>query len=245
MDSASQPSPPADGELIVGRVTRWYYRRMLMLAGMLVAFGLYFVYDGKIGYPKENEIAAQKARFENEILRSYDEAQKAGRLESWKAEAQAKGWPTGSDSQAPRWVSWAAERGYPEDPKHHTPESIAQQLQLGALCLFAALIVGVLVLINRSKTVRAGADHWITPQGKTIRFADVFRLDLRKWPQKGLGYAWYRESPSGVERRAVLDDLKFSNMPLVLERLRSQFKGELIEKIEEPQEPEEEPEEKG
>ncbi|HYF35865.1 MAG TPA: hypothetical protein VD994_11285 [Prosthecobacter sp.] len=244
MDSPPAPPAPAASEPIVGRVTPWYYRRMLMLTGMLLFFGLYFLYDGRYGYPKENAIAAEKARFENEVLRSYDEAKKTGRLDAWREEARTRGWPTGTDTQPPRWVSWAAQRGYPEDPTYHTPEAIAQQIWLGGFCILAAAVVGGLILLNRTKTVRAGPDHWITPSGKTIRFADVFRLDLRKWQHKGLGIAWYRDSPGGPERRAVLDDFKFSNMQFVLDRLRSQFKGELIEKAADPPDLESEPEQK-
>lgn len=241
MESPSAPPATAEPEIIVCRVARWYYRRMLILAGMLLAMGLYFLYDGQFGYPKDNAIAAKKAWFDNEVLASFDAARATGRLDAWIAEARAKGWPTGNDSQPPRWVSWAAEQGLPEEPHHWTEAEIAQQFWLGGATVVAALIVGVIILRNRRKTVRAGADHWITAEGRTVRFADVFRLDLRKWPHKGLGYAWYRETAEGPERRAILDDLKFTNMQLVLDRLRSQFKGEIIEKIEDPRDEETEP----
>jgi hypothetical protein len=54
----------------------------------------------------------------------------------------------------------------------------------------------------------AEADHWVTPEGVQIPYADVFRIDKRKWEHKGLAYAWYR-TPAGAEKRAVIDDLKF------------------------------------
>ncbi|MDZ4289855.1 MAG: hypothetical protein U0984_17960 [Prosthecobacter sp.] len=241
MESPSAPPATAEPEIILCRVTRWYYRRMIFLAAMLLAMGLYFVYDGKIGYPKDNAIAAKKDWFDNEVLKSFDAARAGGRLDAWVADARAKGWPTGSDSQAPRWVSWAAEHNFPEDPHRWSDAEITQQYWLGGAAILAALIVGGLILLNRRKTVRGGPDHWITPEGKTVRFADVFRLDLRKWPHKGIGYAWYRETADGPERRAILDDLKFTNMQLVLDRLRSQFKGELIEKIDDPQDEETDP----
>jgi hypothetical protein len=207
---------------------------MLILTAMLLGMGLYFLYDGQFGYPKSNAIAARKHWFENELLKGYDDARAAGKLDIWTAEAAAKGWPTGADGQPPRWISWAAQQGYPEDPKQWTEAEIQQQFWFGWGSIFAAAVVGLVILINRGKKVIASQDHWITAGGKKIRYADVFRLDLRKWPHKGLAYAWFREQPDGPEQRAPLDDLKFSNMQLVLDRLRAQFKGELIEKVEEP-----------
>src|SRR6185503_248886 len=75
-------------EPIICRVTTWYYRRMGLLAAMFLGMGAYFFYDGRAGYPKENEAAAKKAWFEREVIgsaekkdreiESYEEAQKAG-----------------------------------------------------------------------------------------------------------------------------------------------------------------------
>lgn len=92
------------GEPIVCRVTTWYYRRMGMMAGMCVAFGLYFIYDWKVGYPKANEIADKQEWFEKELLPSYDEAQKAGKLEEWMVKADAEGWPKGKAGGCLSWL---------------------------------------------------------------------------------------------------------------------------------------------
>jgi hypothetical protein len=87
--------------------------------------------------------------------------------------------------------------------------------------------------LNRSKVLLGEDDHWVSPEGLKIPYASVFRVDKRKWDNKGLAYAWYRSG--SVEKRAVIDDLKFGGADKVLDRILSRFSGELIEKISEPE----------
>lgn len=208
---------------------------MGILAGMLFLMGSYFLYDGKYGYPAANKVAEQKEWFEEVLLKSYDEAKAAGSLEAWAAEAEAKGWPAGKNGEPPRWVSHAAANGWPEKPHKYTEREITEQFWWGGGTLLAALVVGVLILLNRGKILRAAPDHWITSGGESIRYADVFRVDKRPWAQKGLAYVWHKTA-EGREKRAVIDDLKYDGAARVLDRLLASFKGELVEKVAEPSE---------
>lgn len=229
---------PSGEDLIICPVTSWYFRRMGILAGMLGIMGLYFLYDGQYGYPAANRVAEEKEWFEQVLLKSYDEAKAADSLETWAAEAKAKGWPTGRNGEPPRWVSHAATKGWPEKPHKYTDREIREQYWWGGGTLLAALIVAAMLLLNRGKVLKAGLETWTTPEGTEIRYADVFRVDKRPWEQKGLAYAWHKTA-SGREKRAVIDDLKYAGAARVLERLLSSFKGELIEKVaisEDPQE---------
>ena len=71
------------------------------------------------------------------------------------------------------------------------------------------------------------------PNGGKVFFADAFKVDKRLWDNKALAYVWHRPA-GGNEVRAVIDDLKFDGAGRALDRLLSQFKGELIEKVAEP-----------
>lgn len=219
---------------IVCRVTRWYFRRMGMLAGLFLVFGLVFLYDGVWGYPKSVEIANKEKWFTSEHLVSYEAAKREGQLEQWIADAKAKGLPTGSDGDPPKWVSYAAQNGWEEKPKLYTSREIAEQFWFAYGCMAGSLIVGIVLLVNRKKVLAADADSWSTPEGVRIQFADVFRIDKRKWEHKGLAYAWHRD-PKGVEKRAVIDDLKFGGADQILKRILGRFNGELIEKVTEPE----------
>lgn len=219
-----------DGE-VVCKVTRWYFRRMGILGGMLFLMGVYFIYDGAIGYPKKNVRAEKQLWFENELLPSYDEAKATGRLAQWMEESAAKGWPTGENGEPPKWAAYAAERGWPEKNEKYTDKEITEQFWWGGGTILGALVVGVLVLLNRNKVLRGGADHFITPEGTTVRFADAFKVDTRKWDQKGLAYVWFRDGDGGKDQKAVIDDLKFGGADMILSALLAKFSGELIEKV--------------
>jgi len=106
------------------------------------------------------------------------------------------------------------------------------------------ILVAVLgwVILHVPRRLRADGVSFTPPGGKTVRFEDVFRLDLRKWDNKGLAYAFYREGGVGGEKRATIDDLKFGGADRVLARLMDVFEGEIIEKVEVPDEEEDEDE---
>lgn len=224
-EAASDEAP------LVCRVTPWFYRRMSLLAAMLLVMGLFFLYDGRYGYPAANAIAGKKDWFEQVLLKGYDDAKAAGRLDAWIAETTAQGLPAGKNGEPPRWVSYAAANGWPEKPHRYTEREIAGQFWWGGATLLAAFVVLTRLWAGRRQVLRAGSDHWITPQGQRIDFAQVFRIDKRKWAVKGLAYAWHRERPDGPEKRAVIDDLKFDGAGRVLDRLLSRFQGELIDKV--------------
>lgn len=233
MDSAPIPAftDQPDAAPITGHVSNWYFRRrMIPLAAVLMFFGLYFLYDGFVGYPKANLLADKKDWFETELIPSYARAKSRDELQAWSAEARAKNWPLKANGEPLQWVTWAAQRNLSEATHRYTAAEIRQQYQLGCVLILASVIVIVVMLSNRGRTIHAEADHWITPAGRKILFSQVFKLDLRKWDQKGLAYAWYRENETGPVRKAVLDDFKFTQMQSILDRLLSQFKGELIQK---------------
>lgn len=203
---------------------------MGMLGGLFLVFGLVFLYDGIWGYPKAVMLAKKKEWFTQEFLPSFDKAKQEGHLDQWIADAKAAQLPTGTDGEPPRWVSYAAKNGWDEDPKLYTEREIAEQFWFGYGCVAGAVIVGLVLLMNRGKCLRGEKDHWITPEGTKIAYGHVFRVDKRKWEHKGLAYASYR-TESGGEKRAVIDDLKYAGADRVLARMLESFNGELIEKI--------------
>lgn len=226
----SVPVEPQPSFPILCRVTPWYFRRMSMMAAMLAAFGLYFIYDGKFGYPKANLIADKQTWFEEVVLKSFDEAEAAGKVSVWVENAQQQGWPTGRDGEPPRWVSYAAQHGWPEKPHRYTQKEIDEQFWWGGGTLLAALFVVTLILLNKNKVLICEEDRFISPEGRLVLFDEVFRVDKRLWDNKGLAYVWYRPA-SGGEQKVVIDDLKYEGAVRVLDELLACFKGELIEKV--------------
>lgn len=223
-------------EIIVCRVTNWYYRRMGLLAAMFLGMGLYFFYDGRIGYVKDNEVAAKKEWFEKEVIEGpdgYEAAKLQGEefTQEWVKMARERGWIVSAALQEPRWNDYAAPHGWAENPKKHSADEIEQQYYWGGAMIFGAAITGLLVLLSHNKVLTGHADHMVMPNGSSVRFADVTKVDKRKWDNKGLAYAYHRAGNGSAARRVIIDDLKFHGAGRVLDRLLSQFSGELIEKV--------------
>lgn len=226
-------------EVIECHVTPWYFRRMGMLGAMLLVFAALFLYDGKWGYPAKNKKAEVKERFEEEVLKGYDKAQKSGTLDQWRAEMKSKSWPVDDNGEPPKWIGYAAEHGIDEKPHKYSDREIAEQFWWGGGMLVASLIVGALVLMNRGKVLRGFPDRFISPDGVEVPFASVFKVDKRKWENKGLAAIHFKDA-GGAEKKATLDCLKFDEQGVesVMKRLLAKFSGELIEKVEEPDEDE-------
>jgi hypothetical protein len=236
--SRADPDP---NETITCRVTTWYYRRMGLLAAMFLGMGLYFFYDGKVGYVKENEVYAKKQWFEREVIEGpegYEAATKQGEefTQAWVQMAREKGWIVSASLKEPRWADYAASHGWAEDPEYHSPEKIREQFYYAAAMLLGAAVAGVLVLLNHNKILTGHPDHMVMPNGVSVRYADATCVDKRKWDNKGLAYVHYRETEGAHSRRVTVDDLMYGGAGRVLARLLAQFKGELIEKVAETEE---------
>lgn len=243
--SAVTPDPdenrPDSGAPIECRPTRWFYRRMGLMTLLLIGLSLYFFYDGKYGYPKVNERAEVYDWFHDEVLDTYQKLDEQGRLAEWPEIAAEgtdpfgnQGWPVGQDGNEPRWPNYAASLGWSSDePKRFSPEEIREQFHWG----IGTMVVGLLVLgyaLSQVPTrLRADAKSFTPPRGRPIRFDQVHKVDTRKWKQKGLAYAHFKQE-DGTPRKATLDDLKYGGAQQVLDRLLANFSGELIEKVEDP-----------
>lgn len=214
----------AMAEQITCRVTPWYLKRMSLMTLMFVGFGLYFLYDGFIGYPKKNAIYRAHERFA-----AIQEEKKAfldqgGTQVEWATVVKEEGYPEQSD-----WSDYAAVHGWPAE----APEklySTADQFFFGGLCLAIGLGVLGTLLVNRGRVLRADEDSFYTPKGERVPFTSAYRIDMRKWDNKGLAYVHYRDG-KGKERRATIDDLKFAGADEIRGRLMKNFEGELVERV--------------
>jgi hypothetical protein len=177
---------------------------MLLMFAMLAAFAGWFYKDYRWGYPKKAEI--------------YSEYK--------KVIAQP-------DGQA-QWTKISQEKGWPYAPDDITADKIAEQGKFAIGLGIGALAVLATFLMNRGKQLTADAVSFTPPGAKAaIPFAAVTRVDKTRWKHKGLAYAYFKDA-SGAERKAVIDDLKFGGADQILNRLESQFGGEIIDVAEEP-----------
>lgn len=229
------PTPETSTTPIVCPLFPWYSRlnhRFAGLGALFLVFGLWFFVDGQWRWPAENAQVGQREAFIKEV----EAAKAAGSLEAWIEQAKTKGLPvpasldrTASNVADVLWAVTAAKQNWPEKPKLHTGEELAQQIHL-ALFMFAALIVlAIYLVLIRNRKLVGNADHLVLPNGSRVTYSDVFRIDKRKWDRQGLAYLFYRDGSS--EKKAAIDDLQYDGAGKVLDQLLAVFHGELIEKI--------------
>ena len=224
---------------VVCTITKWYYKRMAMLGGMLLVFAGWFYKDGKWTWPAENLNADKYEWFQKEVVGGYDAARNEGKLEAWISEKKAAGFPLKENGEPEKWLAYSARLGIPEKPKKRTAKEIDEQFHWAGGMAVCALLVGLSVVLNFRKKLIGHEDHLISPEGKRMNYADAFRVDKRPWAVKGLAYVYHR--PGGVDGKGsgskiVIDDLKYGGADKVLDLLMAKFRGELIEKVEEEEE---------
>lgn len=130
-------------------------------------------------------------------------------------------------------------------PEHDFPKhKITEQWVAFGVCL--VLTLGALVVLLRTIGRKMEIDdEAIYPAGGgKFRFADLVRLDLRKWDTKGLAFAWAKTAEG--EKKLKIDGLTYGGFKKeqdepaekLMQKLRSNFSGEIIEYIVESEEPE-------
>ena len=189
-------------EEIICRTTPWYKKRRLLMVAMLLGFSAYFFYDWKVGYPKQQqEYNAYWPVYQELSVKNKDD-------KGWLAKAKDNGWP-----ESPKEKDWNYK--------------LREQFIWGVGTGLAGLGMLIAFMRNKDRVLRANATTLTTPEGVTIPFASVSRIDKRKWDNKALAYLWWQDGE--VTKKAVIDDLVFDGAGRVLDRLMSQFHGELID----------------
>ncbi len=192
---------------------------------MFVFFGLYFLYDGFIGYPKKNEqFRSHASYFEDLETRKAAHLEGGGMLTAWEEQTSDE-----YEAAEEKWKAHATSMGWAEEPpeKLYSP---GEQFFFGALCIAVGLAVLGTMFINRGRSIRADEQGFYTDKGDRILFESAFRIDKRKWDNKGLAYVYHRDSED-KEKRAVIDDLKYDGADKILTRLLDNFEGELVERV--------------
>ncbi len=219
---------------IVCKITPWFWKRMGLMASLFALFALWFFYDGKVKWPKDNEVKAAYDDFVEVMLPEFDKftGEEAMSLEEWKILAAEKGWADylKEDGEPKKWSSYAAANGWPEKkPKGHSQSDVDGQFRWAAGCGVLALGILGYLLFNLKKTIGADSEAYITDQGKRILFSEIYEVDKRKWDDKGL--ASVRFKGEGGAGKVPLDDLKYDGGEKILERILENFEGDLIEAV--------------
>jgi hypothetical protein len=250
---------------IVCKPTSWFYMRAIGMLAMFAFLGGWFFKDAYSGYREENLIYLTHRSLATAIQK-HEEMKKDGLLsaESWKQYAATQHVDIGDDAslvpasttlpipwppefhdsallakgQAEVWEAIGSRMQWDRKPpeKLHEAGSIREQwyfaYALSALALYCLFIL----LRTMRRSMRIDAETITTQEGRTVRLAELTRLDLRKWANKGLAYSYYPQA-DGKEGRIRIDGLTYGGFQkergepaeALMVWLRKNFTGEIIE----------------
>ncbi|MEM6910564.1 MAG: hypothetical protein AAF555_03185 [Verrucomicrobiota bacterium] len=227
----------ADLQRIEAPITSWYARRMLFLGAICLGLSGWFAYDGFFGYPKKNETYEA-------FKKIYDEADPKW-TDQWNAYSRGRG-IEGASAWREKHLDKLKHSANPEegDPgPFYGEDKLREQKVFSLGTLVAALAVLVVWLLNRKKSMAVDDESFYPPKGGPVAFADIQRVDKRKWESQGLAFLTHGGG------RTRVDGLKYGGFKnadpplpeLILERILAKFSGEIVELVEEeePAEPSE------
>lgn len=252
-------------EIIVCKPTSWFVLRAVAMIAMFSLFSVLFYIDGTTGYRKKNlehylhEAFDQAGKDFNRMKTEGDLTP-----ESWKgfAEKQTVYLPSDPsllplDTETPMpwptvltdygrmkpgqphllWQEYSGENRMSDTVKKKPFDAgeIQTQIRVFYICLSLALIALYILVRTMRRTLRADASTLTTATGKTIPYADMKTLDLRKWGTKGIAFIKYQGASGGG--RARIDGLTYGGFKTengvsaekLMAMIRANFSGEIIE----------------
>ncbi|MBR5888503.1 MAG: hypothetical protein IKY92_00450 [Akkermansia sp.] len=204
---------------IICRPTRDTFVRFAIVLAAFFGFGLYFFYDGAVGYRKANEVFFSYQAFaalgkEASSSTSWGTEKALHPLISaeqvdgeWMMEgkyplpadceaarttpAEAADFAAMSKSWAECWTAYTARMHYPVKPAEHPFDTAAirEQWIAGGVCMVISAIIIFFILRTRSRVMSLQGDT-VTAAGQLFQIADISRLDLRQWGKGFKGVAY-------------------------------------------------------
>lgn len=261
----SYPTAMNDPEPVVCKPTPWFLLRACAMLAMFSVFSVLFYIDGTTGYRKKNLEYYLNAAFEQAAKDFNEMKSEEGFTpESWKAFAtnQTVKLPDDPslipvDTKTPMewpeiltnfermkagqphllWQEYSGENKMSDNVKEKPFDAgkIREQIIVFYICLALALIALFFLIRTMRRSIRAEATSITTATGKTVPYADMKTLDLRKWDTKGIALIDY-EGTSG-SGRARIDGLTYGGFKKeneepaerLMAMIRKNFSGEIIE----------------
>ena len=130
-------------------------------------------------------------------------------------------------------------------PEHeYNAGKIREQWVVFGICLAASIVTAVFLIRTLGRSIAIDDEALYPAGGGKIPFADLVRLDLRKWDTKGLAFAWAKTA-GGADRKVRIDGLTYGGFKKeqeepaerLMRRLRENFSGEIVEYVAAEEEP--------
>lgn len=180
---------------IEAKLSKTWRNRQLMIAAFLAAFGLWFIYDGALGWPAKNKVHA-----------AYEQMKEEGRTTA-------------------EWEEYSRKMGWPRKPPEHAydADQIRQQFYLAGLAFAGGATALVILFLSSKRTVRADEEAAYGEKNQRVPFSSVTAVDKKKWDSKGIAIAHYR-SQDGAGK-LVIDDYKYQGAEAILKRIEEHLEN--------------------
>jgi len=182
-DSTSQSSAPTGP--IIARASNEYRLKRLVIVVMLVGSGLWFAYDGYIGWPRENQRLA-------ELKKEQESARKAN-----------------DDSKV---IQLATQIKNVHEGTPHSDTDLMMQKLLAFSLPPLGIFVLAWALYHSRGIYRLQDNQLAVPGHPPIPLDAIRSIDRTDWDRKGIAWINY-ELPNGISRSACLDDFIYQRKP--------------------------------
>ncbi len=175
------------GEIVARRDRAHWIKRCVLIPGLILFCGLYFLYDGYVGYPNEN--------------RRFDELSQKAKEARDRGDAKAQ-----SDFEAQR-----------KSVTRHEDLDIWLQKVLGYALPPLGVLAFVFFSRQSRGQYRLAGDVLYAPGHPPVPLDAIRQIDKTKWDKKGIAYVEYEIEPAaggrGASGRVRLDDALYEQQP--------------------------------
>jgi hypothetical protein len=177
---------------ITAVISKEWKQRMLLMTAIVAGAGCWFMYDGLVGYPKNNVRAAVYLPLRDSLGRDTPDLEKA-----WEDEARARGW---SDTPP---------------KKMYSAGDIQTQIVIASLALLGAGLCARHYFASLKTTTRLEDGKILLPDGRIIPLDKVRAVSRKRWKNKGIADLVYEAGP-GRMKKILLDDYKYIGAEQIL-----------------------------
>lgn len=192
------------------RISSIWKKQKLFVGLFIIAFGLWFFWDGFVGWPRAN------ARYTK-----WKELTSRGGEEEWKQYAQQQGWKVNE------WPDYLRQHHLENNPPPvpYGPDKIIGQFVFGGLGVLGGVMILIYWATQKNRVLRTDEEAVYTPAGTRVPFTAVTGLGKKRWESKGI--ATVRYNLDGRNGQFIVDDYKFETDPArkILEEIESKLRA--------------------
>ncbi len=179
-------------------IRKGYLARPAIMTLMLLGFGVAFLYDGFVAYPREDAMFTAYRDIVHRHTASDGKYDVSAIDAAWTQAAEDNGWPVVFSGDAP---------GRP-----HPGWDIPTQKVLGFICLPLGLVVGFGFVRQIGRWIEVDEQGLTASWGPKMVWSQIVRLDKSKWQGKGIAYLHYGDQTG--DKRLKLDDWEYEREPM-------------------------------